>query len=182
MQAAKAAPSSILYGPKAFPCPWVLPPPEGVLHAELCVTGSANLFQTKGDQNLSTNAAAGTTRTPFSILHPCTPLCWLQALRCCRCCWIPSLSTRKKPLSFQSIVQGCSLGFTSPCSPALVHPGACESTAVTPPRTHLQSHEQLGVRRGAASEISASHLAAASGGTGLKRCSLYCAGSAWKQG
>lgn len=73
MQAAKGAPSSVLYSPKASPFSQVLLTPEGVLHSQLWVTGLAKLFQGKGDQR-STNAVAGTTRAAFSTLHPYTPL------------------------------------------------------------------------------------------------------------
>lgn len=141
-QAAKAAPSSTLYGPKASPCPRVLPPLEGVLHAEPRVTGSANLFQSEGDQSLSTNAAAGIPRTPFSILHTSVLALGTTVL------WMlldPVTQRREKPSSFQSVVQGCGLGVTSPGSPAPVPQGAWESTAVMPSGTHLHSHEQLGV-------------------------------------
>jgi len=81
--------------------------PRSFPHQKLCYTlsrviWSANLLQSKGDLSLGTNSATGTTKTPFSIPQPCTIPCWLRALRCCGCCWIPSLSTREKPLSLAS--------------------------------------------------------------------------------
>lgn len=122
MQAAKAV---YCMAPKLPLVPGPAPSRRCVTHWAACHRVSKTPPEHRALQPVHTPCSRD-TQDPF--LRP-APLHTSVALQGCRSCWILSLSTRKTLLSFQSILQGCSLGFARPCSLVLAHQGAWESTA-----------------------------------------------------